>query len=156
MDNKTDLLVMFLMIIGNINFSIALMLIPVSAPVMVILCVNIFCLLCLLGIYAHKLYDLRKGEKKELNNFMDELVNCPDRVSPPRFKKGDWITNNTDPRLLQIQDVIEKHDETYYHIPYLIAMSKSDMYKATYIDECFRLATSEELHQNGITIDTNE
>ena len=154
MNNKTDLIVMLLMIIGNINFSIALMLIPVLAPVMVILCVNIFCLLCLLGIYAHKLYDLRKGENKELNNFMDELVNCPDRVSPPRFKKGDWITDNT--RVLQVQDVIEKYDDTYYHIPYLIAMSKSDMYKTTYVDECFRLATPEELQQNGITIYGND
>ena len=163
MNNKTDLIIMLLMIIGNINFSIALMLTPVSAPPMVILCVNIFCLLCLLGIYAHQLYNIHKGEKKELNNFMDELVNCPDRVAPPKFRKGDWITgipgHIDDKRFLKVEDIITTDSRgTCYFIPDILSVVEtfSGVIPAFIIDKWYRLASPEELQQNGITIDSNE
>ena len=157
MNNKTDLIIMLLMIIENINFSIALMLTPLSALTIVILCVNIFCLLCLLGIYAHQLYNIHKGEKKELNNFMDELVNCPDRVSPPKFKKGDWIITNEDFEYnlgycLHIEEVVTDGSDNYYNIRTyykepLIPLYEETLsqYHAPWIDKNYRLATPEEI-----------
>lgn len=157
MDNKTDLLIMLLMIIGNINFSIALMLIPLSAPTMVILCVNIFCLLCLLGIYAHKLYTLR-GEEKDTEKF-----DCPDIQEPPKFRKGDWITGIPgridDERFLKVEDIITTDNRgTCYYIPDILSVMDtfSGTISTNLIDKWYRLATPEELQQHGITIDGNE
>lgn len=164
MDNKTDLIIMLLMIIGNINFSITLMLAPVSAPVMVLLCVNIFTLLCLLGIYAHKLYTLR-GEENSLNKFADGLVNCSNRVAPVpqplvKFKKGDWIVRKDDNRtLFQIKDIVLRGVLLYYTFQTSNAPmcnDTEDIHPTIIIDDHYRLATPEELQQNGTTIDSNE
>lgn len=164
MDNKTDLIIMLLMIIGNINFSIALMLAPVSAPVMVLLCVNIFTLLCLLGIYAHKLYTLR-GEENSLNKFADGLVNCSDRVAPVpqplvKFKKGDWIVRKDDNgTIFQIKDIVLRGVLLYYTFQTSNAPmcnDTEDIHPTIIIDDHYRLATPEEHQQHGITIDGNE
>lgn len=152
MNNKTDLIIMLLMIIGNISFSIALMLIPVSTPITVFLCINIFCLLCLLGIYAQELYNIYKGEKKELNNFMDELVNCPKGISPQpfvKFNKGDWIVRKDDNRTMyQIKDIVLRGVLLYYTFQTSNAPmcnDTEDIHPTIIIDDHYRLATPEEL-----------
>lgn len=157
MNNKTDLIIMLLMIIGNVNFSIALMLIPLSTPSMVILCVNIFCLLCLLGIYAHKLFNVYR-EEKELNRLINGIVNCPNRVAPPKFRKGDWITgipgHIDDERFLKVEDIITTDSRgTCYFIPDILSVMEtfSGVIPAFIIDKWYRPATPEELQQNGIT-----
>lgn len=148
--DKYDLWGIISIIVSAMLLSLALAIESNSVFVTFVMCV-LFTTFCFhLVTFSIKLFNVYR-EEKELNMLINGIVNCPDRVAPPKFRKGDWITDNTGSRLLQIQDVIEKYDGTYYHIPYLVAMAKSDMYKTTSVDECFRLATPEELQQNGIT-----
>lgn len=141
--SKIDLWGIISIIVSAMLLSLAMAIESNSVFLTFVMCV-LFTTFCFhLVTFSIKLHNLRKEEKFQT---IMGYINCPDRVTShpqAKFKKGDWITDNT--RVLQVQDIMEKYDGTYYHIPYLVAMAKSDMYMATYIDECFRLATPEEI-----------
>ena len=141
--SKSDLWVIISIIVTTMLLSLAIALETDNGLIRLLMCIIFGIFSYHLVAYSIKLHNLRKEEKFQT---MMVYINCPDRVTSrpqAKFKKGDWITDNT--RVLQVQAVMEKYDGTYYHIPYLVAMAKSEMYKATNVDECFRLATPKEI-----------
>jgi hypothetical protein len=145
--SKSDLWGIISIIGSAMLLSLAIAIESNSVFVTFVMCV-LFTTFCFhLVTFSIKLFNVYR-EEKELNNFMDELVNCPDRITPPRFKKGDWIINNKGFEYnlgycLQIEEVVTDGSDNYYNIR---TYNKGVIqYHAPFIERNYRLATPEEI-----------
>lgn len=160
--DKYDLWVIISIIVSAMLLSLAMAIESNSVFVTFVVCV-LFTTFCFhLVTYSIKLFNVYR-EEKELNMLINGIVNCPDRVAPPKFRKGDWITgipgHIDDERFLKVEDIITTDSRgTCYFIPDILSVVEtfSGVIPAFIIDKWYRLASPEELQQNGITINSNE
>lgn len=145
--DKYDLWGIISIIVSAMLLSLAMAIESNSVFVTFIMCV-LFTTFCFhLVTYSIKLFNVYR-EEKELNMLINGIVNCPDRVAPPKFRKGDWITgipgHIDDERFLKVEDIITTDILS-------VVETFSGVIPAFIIDDHYRPATPEELQQNGIT-----